>query len=181
RVVSSFRYDYDSGASFQRSSTGDLLVEPNSYALMQLYLEYDATKDLQLRVGRQYYIDQADYLAFDGARVSWKLPAPVPLELEVYGGIRSNYAVSQDSQLLPQFELDGVAQENDTQPVVGVGLRWVGNMLAREQAFIGFRESWDLGQSGAPFGIPASGTFVNSQELVASASRDIGPVYLTGG
>ncbi len=183
RVVTSFRYDLDSGAAIIKTNTGDTLLQPNSYALLAAYFEYDATDDLHFRVGRQFFVDLADYLAFDGARVMWKLPV-IPLQLEVYGGIRSNYAMTQGSNVSSLYELDGVAMEDGTQPIFGVALRWMGNQKAREEATLGFRQSWDTGLSAAalaPFNLQTSGTFVNSQELVGSASRDVGPLYLSAG
>lgn len=197
RIVTSFRYDLDSGAPKSSVSgsvfsgpvgttpAGPLYTPPFPF-IMSTYVEYDATSDLKLRAGRQFYTDLADYLAFDGARVMWKLP--VPLQLDVYGGVRSSFAVTEGAVASSLYELDGVPQTevDGPQPIVGAALRWVGNMRAREEASIGFRQSWsfvtadDLRALGVPGDLKSSAQ-TTAQEVVASAARDFDVIYGAGG
>jgi hypothetical protein len=184
RIVTSFRYDLDSGGA--RRVSGDPLYTPATPSIMTTYVEYDATSDLKLRAGRQFYTDLADYLAFDGARVMWKLP--IPLQIDVYGGVRSAIAVTEGAVSSSLYELDGVPQTDvrGPQPLVGAALRWVGNMKAREEASVGFRQSWSIVTSDElkALGVPGSltsSTQTTAQELVASAARDFDVIYVAGG
>jgi hypothetical protein len=194
RFVISFRYDLDAGAILEKTNSFDTLITPNNYALLAAYLEYDVTHDLRLRAGRQFYVDLADYLAFDGLRVMWKLP--IPLQVEVYGGVRTNVAITEGAVASSLYELDGVAQAEllGTQPVVGAAIRWVGNLMAREEGSIGFRQSWRYPTTGDelqvlaanPMNLPASaglppGAEVTAQELVATLARDFNYIYAAGG
>lgn len=179
RVVLNFRYDLDTSAT-PREVAAFPLLGFHRFSLLTGYLEVDATRDLSLRLGRQLHADLADFLAFDGARLAWALP--LPLTVELYGGVRSSVGTPAGQIASSLYELDGVATLTGLQPVVGATLRWTGDLLTRRRASLGYRHSWRTTEADRALdpSLP-QGLATTAEELVGSAEGDAGPVHLSGG
>ncbi len=175
RMVSSFRFDLDTAVTAKEQAAFQPYLQPTSYSLFSAYLEAELPHGVQMRLGRQFHADAADYLAFDGANIDWDIPA-TPLTLELYGGVRTTFAIATGQLASSLYQLDGVQQESSDQPLVGTVLRWKGSLVHRAQASLGFR--W----SGRTPGDPTLPDQINTtaEELVASAGGDLGPVHLWG-
>lgn len=178
RLGASFRFDLDTGATDAEVKAFPLLA-PRRYALLSAWLEYDVTRSVSVRAGRQYTADVADFLAFDGARIAVALPGS--LRLEMYGGVRSSLGITQGAVSSSLFELDGVASVEGAQPLAGVTLRW-SNWTKRREASVGFRQSWrtSTGDRLLDAALPA-GPYTTAQELVANGAGEVGPVHVAAG
>jgi hypothetical protein len=180
RIVTSFRFDLDTAATPAEVNAFRPFLSPTRYALLAAYVEADLMSGLQLRAGRQFHADAADYLAFDGAKLLWRF-GRLPLRLELYGGTRSTWGITTGAVASSLYELDGVAETSGVQPMAGTVLRYTGGLLPRSEASIGFRWSWRAPDSDRALDptLPDA-LFMNAQELVASAGTDVGPVHLSG-
>lgn len=179
RVVLNFRYDLDTSAT-PREVAAFPLLGFHRFSLLTGYLELDATPDVSVRLGRQLYADLADFLAFDGGRVAWTLP--VPLRLELYGGLRPAIGVPDGQIASSLYELDGVAQVTGLQPIAGATLRWTGDLVSRREASLGYRHSWRTTERDRELdpSLP-EGLATTAAELVGAAAGDVGPVHVAAG
>ena len=180
RIVTSFRFDLDTAATTAEVNAFKPFLSPTRYSLLAAYVEADLMTGLQLRAGRQFHADAADYLAFDGAKFLWNV-GNLPLRLELYGGTRSTWGITTGTVASSLYELDGVAETSGVQPLAGTVLRYTGGLLPRSEASIGFRWSWRAPDSDRALDPSLPDTlFTNAQELMASAGSDVGPVHLSG-
>jgi hypothetical protein len=178
RLVTSFRFDYDSSATANERAAFPTLTQTSS-ALLAAYLELDVSPRAMLRAGRQFHADAADYLAFDGVKLL--LTLPLALRLEVYGGTRTSTVITQGQVSSSLYELDGVATEQGVQPLVGAVVRYAGDLLHRREASLGFRQSWRTpGDDRLVDPLLPDSLTTTAQELVASAGTDAGPLHLSG-
>lgn len=179
RLHANFRFDLDTGVTPAEQAAFPLL-QPTRFALLSAWLDANVTESISLRAGRQYKADTADFLAFDGVKLAFDLP--VPVRLDVYGGLRSSLGITQGAYASSLYELDGVAQVEGLQPIAGVVVRSTGGWLSRRTWAVGFRQSWRTSDEDRELD-PAlpSGLYTTAQEVMASGGRDFGPVHLSAG
>jgi hypothetical protein len=180
RLVVSSRHELDTAATSNEVDAFRPYLVPSQASLLAAYLEGEAFAGLQLRLGRQFHADPADFLAFDGGKLGWR-PHGSSFGAELYGGVRPSVAIPTGQSSSALYELDGVQAQGGTQPVAGAVLRWSGDWRTRGEAALGFRWSWRtpglelLSQYAVPDGYSTT-----AQELSASAGRDFGPVHFSG-
>ncbi|MFM2152216.1 MAG: hypothetical protein RL199_651, partial [Pseudomonadota bacterium] len=141
RLVVSTRYDFDSAVTKQETAAFRPHLVQSQASLLSAYLEGEALPGLQLRLGRQFHADPADYLAFDGGKFLVR-PRGSSFGAELYGGVRSSVAIPLGQTSSSLYELDGVPAQGGAQPVAGTVLRWSGDWRSRGEAAVGFRWSW---------------------------------------
>ncbi len=186
RMVASFRFDLDTAVTQKEQNAFNPYLQPTNYSLFAAYVEASLPAGFELRVGRQFHADVADYLAFDGGNLDWSIPK-TPFSVELYGGLRSAFAIATGQLGSSLYQLDGVQQETSAQPVAGAVLRWrsgSSGALAiavphRAEAEVGFRWSWRTDAQLVDPTLP-SWPETTAQELIASAGGDLGPVHLFG-
>lgn len=181
RIVTSFRFDLDTAATPSEVDAFKPYLSPTRYSLLAAYVEAEVVDGLTLRAGRQFHADAADYLAFDGGKVLWTA-GRLPLRLELYGGVRTTFAITTGAVASSLYELDGGQAQSGAQPLFGTVVRYLGDWRHRTEASVGFRWSWrtpgDLLKTDP--NLPDSFS-TTAQELTASAGGDLGPVQLSGG